>query len=346
MKYFANCPAGFQDVAAASLRVDLGGSLRVLLIEDGFLVFECNAPPQRVGELPYLNNVFICLHQEKNIGTKPIEGLIEKVLRVTPSTLLRQALPPQAKSFRVMVRDVGGLVAINKKVRSVFIESVAHATRLQYVSNKADCEYWVIRRRSGYGFLGMRVGTRHKTEKDLQRGELRPEIAHLLCALSEPKETDVFLDPFAGTGAIPFARALLPYNMIFAFDHDENRTKTMKALIKSTAPINRKRNPLIIRREDARALSSINDSFIDKIVTDPPWGIFDGAKSYSSGFYNEILSECIRVTKAGGIIVFLLGNDKEAQRLKEEFSETLECVLFLNVLVAGRKACVLKWRRH
>ena len=276
-----------------------------------------------------------------------IDGFTERVIRTTPAHQIQRATPAHARTFRFMVSDAGRLVAIHRKIRSAIIGSLSRATGLRYASGRANCEFWVLRRRSGLGFFSLRIGSRDQTEKDLQQGQLRPELAHLLCALSEPQPTDVFMDPFAGTGALPFARARAPYNMIFAFDSDEGRVARLKADLKAVVPAKvRKQSPIIIRPEDARALSSINQGFIDKIVTDPPWGVFDDQKSYSSAFYSAAAREFIRVTKPDGLVVVLLGDEGEARRLCREFEADLECLDLLNVLVAGRKASVVKWRRR
>ena len=71
--------------------------------------------------------------------------------------------------------------------------------------------------------------------------------------------------------------------MIFAFDSNEGRVARLKADLKAAVPAKlRKHSPIVIRHEDARALASINEGFIDKIVTDPPWGVFNDQQSYSS----------------------------------------------------------------
>ena len=347
MRYLANCPAGFQDVAAASLRLDLGDDLRVARTEDGFIVFDSGASPRCVAARPYLNNAFISLWQELADGQRTIDDFVAGVIKAVPASRLRRAAPRRARTFRLMVSDAGRLVAVGRRIRSALVDVLSNTTGLRYSSGRADCEFWVVRRRSGIGFLCVRIGIRGRTERDLQRGELRPELAHLLCALSEPRSSDVCLDPFAGTGAIPFARATLPYSMIFAFDYDEQRVRKLKLHLKTAvAPGGGRYSRLIVRREDARALQSINDGFVDKIVTDPPWGIFDDEGSYSSAFYTAVTREFVRVTKRGGIVVLLLGNEHEAHRLRQEFGADLECLSFLNVLVAGRKACVVKWRRR
>ena len=331
MRYLATCPAGFQDVAAASLRIDLGEDPNIVHSEDGFLVFGSRAAPGRVAALPYLNNVFVSLRQDRGNEGQTIDGFTEQVIRAMPAHQIQRATPAHARTFRLMVSDAGRLVAIDRKTRSAIISSLSSATGLRYASGRADCEFWVLRRRSGLGFFCLRIGSRDRTEKDLQQGELQPELAHLLCALSEPQPTDVFMDPFAGTGALPLARARSPYSMIFAFDSDEERVARLKADLKAAVPAKvRKRSPIIIRREDARALASINEGFIDKIVTDPPWGVFDNQKSYSSAFYAAAAREFIRVTKPDGLVVLLLGDEDEARRLCREFEADLECLDSLN----------------
>ena len=85
MRYLATCPAGLQDVAAASLRIDLGEDLNIVHSEDGFLVFHSRVAPGRVSALPYLNNVFVSLRQNRGNEGQMIDGFTERVIRATPA---------------------------------------------------------------------------------------------------------------------------------------------------------------------------------------------------------------------------------------------------------------------
>lgn len=63
-------------------------------------------------------------------------------------------------------------------------------------------------------------------------------------------------------------------------------------------------------------MTNIKSNSIDKIVTDPPWGLNSGKTINLSDFYSKMLTEFYRITKPGGIIVILT-----AQK------ELLECEL-------------------
>lgn len=344
--FIASFPAGFLEAVTASLSHDLDRKIKILLSEDGFIVFESSITPRKIKKLPYLNNVYICLKQLSEKKQLQIDDFVEKMLLTSTDFRIHTHTSERINTFRIMVSDSGKLTQISRKTRSMFIGKVTAETGLRYSSDRADCEYWIIRRKSGNGFLCRRMKTREKTEKNLQKGELRPEIAHLLCILSEPAETDIFLDPFSGTGAIPFARARMKYNMIFAFDTDQNRVSAMKTFLKKNRSVSEnKKHPLIVRCEDARKMCSISDGFIDRIVTDPPWGIFDDSKQYDSVFYQEIFREMIRILKPEGIIVMLLGNREEAEKIWNCSAE-LEQKIFIDVLISGRKACVMKWKKR
>ena len=226
------------------------------------------------------------------------------------------------------------------------VSVLSKVTGLEPSSHKPDVEFWVIRRRSSVSFFCKRVTRRTRTERDLRKGELRPELAHLLCALSEPNVEDVFLDPCAGSGAIPFARTQYPYNMMFVHDNDENRILEMKRDIK-VGKIVRARSgaPLIVRAADARKLDRINDGFVHKVVTDPPWGVFDAGIGDMAAFYRDIVAELVRIVRTGGAIVMLIGAKDIADMLVSENIDTLDLAVRYDILVNGQKASVVKWLR-
>ena len=67
------------------------------------------------------------------------------------------------------------------------------------------------------------------TEKSLQKGELRPELAYILAVLANLDSNKIVMDPFCGHGSIP--RQIVKnfkYNMCFASDNDEELVKLFK----------------------------------------------------------------------------------------------------------------------
>ena len=346
MKYIAQCPAGLQEVAANQLAALGVIGLQLRLEEEGFLAFDAKCRPKDVSGLPYLNNVFGVV-DDFNGKSLELSQAIEQVLRKHAwIASAKRLVTPNERTFRLFLSDNGQLVGGDGGAVAALINTLAEASGLQFSSRHADGEFWLIRRRNGRCFFAKRLSCRARTEKTLEKGELRPEFAHLLCLLSEPEEGDIFLDPFAGSGAIPFVRAQYPYEMIFIGDSNAEKIQRIKATIKVGKKIRpRKGRPIITRVGDALALERFKDGFIHKVVTDPPWGMFDMEITDLPRFYMRLIRELIRVTRSGGVIVLLVGDKEIANMLVHETTAKLVLAARYEVLVNGRKASVLKWRR-
>jgi hypothetical protein len=98
------------------------------------------------------------------------------------------------------------------------------------------------------------------------RGALSPELSTLLVAASEPASHDVFLDPFAGSGALVAVRLRSPtHRVVYNDPHPPRRLPATLA----------GRGRLVLHTEDALSLPSIRAGSVNAIVTDPPWGEHD-----------------------------------------------------------------------
>lgn len=335
--------SGLQDVAWSRLPEALG-SARLVAREEGLLVFESAAPPGAVAELPFVNNAYSLIHRV------PAGSIAEALDHLARSEDwhggLRQACSPREGTFRLVLSDENRLVAGDRTPLGRLQSRIQQLTGLRPSPRGARVELWVLRRRSGQVFFLRRLSRRARTEKDLEKGELRPELAHLLCLLSEPEAKDVFLDPFAGSGAIPFARTFYPYEMIFAFDERDSQVLVMKERRKAGGRLRlRNGSPLIIRRADARRLERLEDGFIDKVVTDPPWGMFDPSIGDPAAFSLSAMRELCRVVKPGGVLVVALGDRELPDLLSDRLRDDLTEEARHEILLSGKKAVVVKWRR-
>jgi len=309
-------------------------------------MFESKTPPKRLLSVGYINNVFLVIEHLESVNS--VSDALEVVAkRLSRNRSLGRLVEPWEKRFRIMVSDENRLVSVQGDTKMRIRSEIERHTKLICSPRGGGTEYWVIRRQSGHAFFCKRLSKRSRTGKDLRKGELRPELAHLLCLLSEPRPEDIFLDPFAGSGAIPLARTNYPYNMIFAFDSDGENVRLIRSRIKEGKElIPRKSSPLIVGLQDARHLVRLQNGFIHKIVTDPPWGLYDTSLADLPSFYREVLGELCRVTKSGGLIVLLLGDRELAAQLSNQFRLELETCATYNVLVSGKKATVAKWRKR
>lgn len=342
MKYLVHCISGLQDVAWKHLSSELG-PLRLLAKEDGFVAFEGTVLPPQLTAIQYINNCYLVIVELSATGSLAAVAR-DLTRREDWHSQLRQSVSRGERAFRLVLSDENQLVVGEQRIVNELRSTIARLSGLTYEPRGGGTEFWIMRRRSGLSYLCKRLTRRSRTEKDLRKGELRPEMSHLLCLLSEPAPQDIFLDAFAGSGAIPFARTRYPYNMIFAMDNDETNVRMMKSAVKG-GNVARVRNgsPLIVHHGDARSLERISDGFIDKIVTDPPWGNFDRSLKDPRTFYREVISEFSRVLQLGGLLIMLLGDRDLAAELSRTFEKELRLLATFPLLVAGKKAVVCKW---
>ncbi|WP_175615952.1 EmtA family 23S rRNA (guanine(2470)) methyltransferase [Piscibacillus halophilus] len=128
------------------------------------------------------------------------------------------------------------------------------------------------------------------------RASLLPTVAHAMVHLSDPKSTDVFVDPCCGSGTILSERATYSAKRIVGGDVSGDVTKVAKSNIDDTkAQIN---------VWDARELP-LSNGCVDKIVTNLPFGRQISPDEDLKLFNHHIMNEICRVLKPTGRAVIL-----------------------------------------
>jgi tRNA (guanine6-N2)-methyltransferase len=340
-RYASTFIVGLKEVVKGMLQA-LYPDIEILFLLDGLIVYQGNLSVSSVKKLRFVTNSYIVLDVYKNLGNNPIQKMLTTVSRDDD---LERKLYAQikkvhtGKTFRVVVSDKNQFVSVRKDLLESIEHKVSGIKGLRVNRAKPHTEFWFLNRSEGYGFFLMRLTTHTAYEKILEKGELKPELAHLLCFLSEPNENDIFLDPFCGSGAIPIERALsFPYNMIFASDKDPQKKKFVRKRLKNE----RVKGTFIVKEQDALNLTSFENNFIHKIVTDPPWGLFEKLNVNIGNFYALMLGELCRVLRKGGIIVILTARKDEFEQVVASMEGDLELLNRYDILVSGKKAAVYK----
>lgn len=317
-KYFSTFASGLEPIVEEVLKSSIG-IMSVDLLLDGLVVYSCNASPNQIKNIRIFNNSFVLIRLFTNNKVNSIEKMMGAIIKdgIRPS----QRLFPNIKTFRVVTSKENQSVPINPKLMADSERLISKVFGMRPDRSKPQTQFWFLTRSEGHGFFGMRLTQHPDYGKVLERGELRPEITNILCLLSEPTKNDIFLDPFAGSGAIAKERVKFPYAKIYSGDISPKNSQ--------------------IQKMDATKLDTISDESIDKIVTDPPWGLFN-EKIDVSKLYTEMLESFYRVLRNNGIAVILVGDRSFFETLLEKFKVKFTLKQKLYILVSGKKAGVYK----
>lgn len=333
-QYFSTFITGFEKVVEKVL-VDTLKDVEVNLLLDGLIAYSTTSDIDSVKKLKFINNTFLLIKKFDDLSNRPMDKMMKYALnKINFEKALNINISKKYRTFRVITSKENQLVSVNKSILSLLEEKIIKATHLKPNRSKPDVEFWFLSRREECGFFGMRLTKHPDFTKSLPKGELRPELAHFLCLVSEPKSADVFLDPFAGHGAIPHARTNYPYKQIIVSDNNTHLVGKLRKRLKNTGNIS-------VSRRDAIKLEGLDDKSVDKIVTDPPWGHFFDKKNMQQ-FYPQVLDSFFRVLRKGGLVVILIGEKELFEKLLDEVSDKFRLMEKYDTLVSGHKASVYK----
>ena len=315
-------PAGFESAAAAALPALLPGA-SVERTESGLVFFR--APKADPARLPIFHSVFLVLRRF------PARGItFSKMAQQVKSCRLSQ-IGEHTGTFRVRWSQENRFAAVPGNVASETERAIAKATGLVPDRSLPDFEFWfAIRRESGFfGFLLPKEAARVP-----EKGELRPELAHLALHFAGMKKHAVFCDPFAGHGALPRA-ALESFSpeKVYLSDADPALVEWLRAqpvFSPPTLPV----------PADARRLSHIPSGTVDFLVTDPPWGLFR-EEGDLPGLYRDFLAEAARILRPLGVLCILTAKKEDfSALLAENASFSQEAAA--DILVNGKKARIFR----
>lgn len=337
--YFSTFIPGLGEVVEATLKKMIKG-VSVDFLLDGLVVYRTAFAAEEIKKLPFLNNSFILLKSFDHLGQEPMEEMVnrtlaqEKMLREIPLNLTGQP------TFRVMFSRENQPVSINRGLLKQLEEKIIKNKHFLVDRTNPEFEFLYLFRAEGCGFFGLRL-TRHPDyKKILQPGELRPELAYLLCVISEPNSDDIFLDPFAGYGAIPFQRLnYFKFQKIFVGDIDPKIVYDLKRKFESLG------KNVSVGCWDALSPKDFPANSLDKIVTDPPWGIYSGRDLNLVDFYSKMLKEFCRILKNEGMAVILVAKKELFETCLANFFKQLKLIKKYDILVSGKKAAVYKIKK-
>ena len=334
LPFFSTFISGLDKVVDCWLRGELV-DVEVDSLFDGLVVFRTQTSSHQVGKIRFLNNCFILISREKLAGADGEKAVQMLLADKNLAEKLGRLGAVKGGSFKLVVSFENRTVSVDHNSSAKLERFISGRTGLKWLGAEGEREFWVMVRNGGSIFFGLRITA---LKKKTTEGELKLELANVLCRLSGPLKTDVFLDPFCGSGVIFLERiSSFPYKFAYAIDSDVNKINLLEKKVSWT------REKVKIRVGDALSLPEIENESVDKIVTDPPWGFYEKLGDVSA-FYKRMIDEFGRVLKPEGVMVVLVAREIEFERIVLTTSKFTLSEKY-GILVSGKKASIFKFLR-
>lgn len=326
-EYVSSFITGFQDVVKKDL-VQRLPSCKIISIYDGLVHYQYAGNSRDLGKIIYFNNTFFVLKTWKGKGLN-FPSMVGAVSSEKKYYLINKG------TFRVRFSQENQFAKVDKNIARRAEETVLQNSRLTLDRLSPTTEIWYSIRREGFAFCGQLITKREFTEKNLNKGELRPEIAYLISSFADIQKDDVILEPFCGYGSIPVQLVKkFHFSKLYASDID-NEKISMNSQKKQL-----KNNPCLdLRQADAFNLSHIEDKSINLVITDPPWGFYEDIGDVKT-FYKKMFASFDRILRDEGRIVILSARKEELEEVISELGYKIEACL--HTLVNGKKAGLYK----
>lgn len=339
--YRLSFPAGFKLLVARLAERDFGPDSVVAGDESSILVRLADA----FKDPGYFHGASLVIAEFPCISLEAAyRGLAASLREQSPGREVQRVFRDKAfmragRAERFIVRgfDRGVPTFPGDEPRRVLENAISASTGARPDSSRPDIELAVALRADGRAFLS--AGIRTKEEPAPAAGALPRQTARLLCEMSRPNPEDVFLDPFMGSGSIPFERALMaPYKLIFAGDKDIDAVSTVKGRLKEKR-FEKKRKTFFPKQLDARDLSRFDDGLFSCIATDPPWGNWErmGDEALIE-LYAAFFAEAKRKLRSDGRLVVLSGRNDLIERSNARIGSVWSVEENYDVLISGKKA--------
>ena len=324
-EFVSTFTTGFKKVVEKNLPEIVSGC-KILNIYDGIVHYKFNGNSHDLEKVVYFNNTFFVIKSWCNFSGN-FSTMVNDFCSENKYLLISKG------SFRTRFVRENQFEKIDKKLVIKVEENVLKRSKLKIDRVSPSTEIWFDIRREGFAFCGQLISKREFTEKNLNKGELRPELAYLMCCFAELKENDVIAEPFCGYGSIPIQLAKkFRFLHLYVSDIDEEKITALKEKKYF------KQNDFVsVEVQDAFSLKQIKDNSVDVIISDPPWGYFEDVGDIAL-FYDKMFSSFKRILKNDGKMIILSARKDELEYAAEK--NNYKIIERVYTLVNGKKACV------
>jgi hypothetical protein len=339
--YYASFVPGMEEVVEEIVRGRLPEA-DIRKLSEGAILFQSSCTYDRLNFFCF-NNIFAVISLIEN---PPAAGALEEHMRRARAGGERNRIIAEnngkIRSFRIVTSRENTPVPVPEKLKGDTEAFIARQSGLAVNRARPDTEFWFLYRREGFSLFMKRLTNHPSTEKTRHRGELPPQLAYMLCRISDPKHNDRAADPFCGHGSILAERMRrFPLQRFYAFDIDEALLGEARKKVPEKL-----KNLCVLQRADFHSLPGLlPEGGLDAIITDPPWGMYAETGIPLEEFYRDMIGIFAALLKEEGTAVLLTARGDILQEAATA-SPDLEIERTLRVLVSGKKAWVFKLKKR
>ncbi|MDR2517459.1 MAG: methyltransferase [Spirochaetaceae bacterium] len=307
---------------------------RFIKLLDGAVIFETSRTYDRLGFFCF-NNIFAVIDiRERRGGLAALEthlGLVHTTGEAGREIITKNS--KNIRSFRIVTSLENRPAAVEGAIRSGAERYIARCSGLALDRANRGAEFWFLYRSEGFSVFMKRLTRRASWEKSLRPGELPPPLAWMLCRLANIGPGDTVLDPFSGSGAIPFqALKHFPPASVIAADISAEAIRRTRKKLAAAAPARR----VILCKDVAELAAALGEKSVTKIVSDPPWGFFAETALPLEQFYRNMTAVFSRILADEGAAVLLSARKPELEQAAE--TAGFEITRRFSILLSGKKA--------
>jgi tRNA G10 N-methylase Trm11 len=229
-------------------------------------------------------------------------------------------------------------VRIDRRARDDLERAISTWSGARAGPRGGGAEVWVIRRRDERD-ISLSVRLDSGSVEKVPKGSLKPDLAAALVRTVAVRDDEVVFDPFAGSGAIPRARARYPYAHLFATDIDRACVRGLEETQRRGHLGERARVGRLDVRDTASVVSFLGSQPVDTVLTDPPWGLYASRAANIGQLYEDTFATMQAILNPTGRVVLLTAAAPAAREPIHQYG--FELADSFPVLVNGKKASVL-----
>ena len=194
MKYLCTFGSGWDKAIKKVFKKEFT-NYHIEFISDGIIIFNSTELID-TKKMFFFNNVYLLL-KNKKVNTIDYDKCVNEIingLKINYDDIRKNLGNINNKSFKFISIDGNQPCKLNYRNLSKLEMEIQKNLNLKVSkSKKHDIDFVFLRRNDGNMYLLLKLSYNRTTEKDLEKGALRPEVSYLLSFLANIKENDIIL---------------------------------------------------------------------------------------------------------------------------------------------------------